>query len=165
MSDCPCGSGATYAECCGPLVEGRLQASTAETLMRARYSAYALGHVDFILETTDPGRRAQYDRSSVETWSRHSTWHGLEVLATEGGGPDDPRGVVEFVVHYSEKNQRQRHHEIAEFVRRDGRWYFLDGQPPKPKQVIRSGPKVGRNDPCPCGSGRKYKKCCAIPAA
>ena len=27
-------------------------------------------------------------------------------------------------------------------------------------QVIREGPKVGRNDPCPCGSGKKYKKCC-----
>ena len=29
--------------------------------------------------------------------------------------------------------------------------------PPKPKQA---GPKVGRNDPCPCGSGKKFKKCC-----
>ena len=26
----------------------------------------------------------------------------------------------------------------------------------------RTGPKVGRNDPCPCGSGRKYKRCCGI---
>jgi preprotein translocase subunit SecA len=25
---------------------------------------------------------------------------------------------------------------------------------------VRSGPKVGRNDPCPCGSGKKYKACC-----
>lgn len=25
---------------------------------------------------------------------------------------------------------------------------------------VRSTPKVGRNDPCPCGSGKKYKKCC-----
>jgi uncharacterized protein YecA (UPF0149 family) len=28
------------------------------------------------------------------------------------------------------------------------------------KQVIREGGKIGRNDPCPCGSGLKYKKCC-----
>ncbi|MFA6934097.1 MAG: preprotein translocase subunit SecA [Sphaerochaetaceae bacterium] len=27
-------------------------------------------------------------------------------------------------------------------------------------QVVRSNPKVGRNDPCPCGSGKKYKNCC-----
>jgi preprotein translocase subunit SecA len=32
-------------------------------------------------------------------------------------------------------------------------------QPEKPKQAVRTGPKVGRNDPCPCGSGKKYKKC------
>jgi uncharacterized protein YecA (UPF0149 family) len=28
------------------------------------------------------------------------------------------------------------------------------------QQIVRSGAKVGRNDPCPCGSGKKYKKCC-----
>jgi preprotein translocase subunit SecA len=30
----------------------------------------------------------------------------------------------------------------------------------KVKQIKRKTPKVGRNDPCPCGSGKKYKKCC-----
>ncbi len=28
------------------------------------------------------------------------------------------------------------------------------------QQVVRQVPKVGRNDPCPCGSGKKYKHCC-----
>ncbi len=32
--------------------------------------------------------------------------------------------------------------------------------PPAPAPIRKSGPKVGRNDPCPCGSGKKYKKCC-----
>jgi preprotein translocase subunit SecA len=31
---------------------------------------------------------------------------------------------------------------------------------PKLKPVVKDGPRVGRNDPCPCGSGKKYKKCC-----
>ena len=31
----------------------------------------------------------------------------------------------------------------------------------KPKPVTRPGSRIGRNDPCPCGSGKKYKKCCA----
>lgn len=30
----------------------------------------------------------------------------------------------------------------------------------KPKPIVRAGSRLGRNDPCPCGSGRKYKKCC-----
>ncbi len=34
------------------------------------------------------------------------------------------------------------------------------GEPAVKKPDIRKGPKVGRNDPCPCGSGKKYKKCC-----
>jgi uncharacterized protein YecA (UPF0149 family) len=29
-----------------------------------------------------------------------------------------------------------------------------------PGQPFKSAPKTGRNDPCPCGSGRKYKQCC-----
>ena len=33
-------------------------------------------------------------------------------------------------------------------------------RPQVPKTVVRQGDKVGRNDPCPCGSGKKYKKCC-----
>ncbi len=34
--------------------------------------------------------------------------------------------------------------------------------PPAPETIRRTGQKVGRNDPCPCGSGKKYKKCCGI---
>jgi preprotein translocase subunit SecA len=32
------------------------------------------------------------------------------------------------------------------------------------KTIVREAPKVGRNDPCPCGSGKKYKKCCGVNA-
>ena len=32
--------------------------------------------------------------------------------------------------------------------------------PPTEKQLVRKPPKVGRNEPCPCGSGKKFKKCC-----
>ncbi len=32
--------------------------------------------------------------------------------------------------------------------------------PQRPQTIRRDVPKVGRNDPCPCGSGKKYKKCC-----
>jgi preprotein translocase subunit SecA len=39
------------------------------------------------------------------------------------------------------------------------------GQPAKPSTVRRTQPKVGRNDPCPCGSGKKYKRCCGATSA
>lgn len=164
MNACPCGSGAAYEVCCGPLIEERRAAPDAEALMRSRYSAFVRGEVDYILATTHPARRGDYDRKSVESWSRNSQWHGLEILATQGGGSEDENGTVEFVAHFSENDQRQRHHEIAQFMRHEGRWTFYDGQAPKTRQYVRETPKVGRNAPCPCGSGRKFKKCCGLQA-
>ena len=67
---------------------------------------------------------------------------------------------MEFIAKYSEKGEKKEHHEIAEFRRENDTWFFYDAKAPKPKQVVRQGPKIGRNTLCPCGSGKKYKKCC-----
>lgn len=37
---------------------------------------------------------------------------------------------------------------------------LLRGYLPKTRPVVRDTKKIGRNDPCPCGSGKKYKNCC-----
>ena len=161
MDPCPCGSGKPYEACCEPLIKGEQPADTAEALMRARYSAYAKAQVAFILETTHPSQRDQYTAEGIRRWARNSEWRGLTIIDTAKGSAADDTGTVEFVAEYSEKGQRRRHHEIAQFQRHDHAWYFYDGQPPTPQTVVRQGPKVGRNDPCPCGSGRKFKKCCA----
>ena len=160
MTACPCGSENDYASCCEPLITGVKPAETAEALMRARYSAYAKDQVKFILDTTHPSQRDQYTETGIRRWARNSEWLGLTILATENGTADDDEGTVEFVAKYFEKGRRNRHHEIAQFRRREGQWFFYDGQAPAPQTVVRESPKVGRNDPCPCGSGRKYKKCC-----
>ena len=160
MDQCPCGSQSPYADCCEPLIAGTRSADTPQELMRSRYSAYARGEVDYIVETTHPSRRQGHDQRMIARWSRKSDWHGLQILGAEGGGPDDDQGKVEFIAEYTEKGGRVQHHEIAEFRRSDGQWYFFDGTPPPAKQYVREGPKIGRNDPCPCGSGKKYKKCC-----
>jgi len=82
------------------------------------------------------------------------------MIATDVGA-DDLTGSVEFIAHYTEKNTKKKHHELAQFARVDGTWYFSDGTPIVPAQFVRPQPKVGRNEPCPCGSGKKHKKCCA----
>jgi SEC-C motif-containing protein len=156
---CPCGSGAELDACCGPLLAGG-KAPTPEALMRSRYSAYATGKIDYILETHDPETRSRLDRSETQDWADRTTWTGLEILQTRGGGENDDEGEVEFRAHFRDEEDRERvHHERSTFVRRDGRWYFHDGEMVKAAPVARA-PKVGRNDPCPCGSGKKYKKCC-----
>ena len=161
MQPCPCGSENPFSECCEPLITGARPAETAEALMRARYSAYVTEQVDFILETTHPEQRDQYTTSGIRRWAQKSEWRGLTILDTENGTPDDDAGTVEFVAEYYDEGRRRRHHEIAQFRRHEGAWYFHDGQAPTLQTVVRTAPKVGRNAPCPCGSGKKYKKCCA----
>jgi SEC-C motif-containing protein len=158
--DCPCGSGKLHAECCEPYISRRKQAPTAEALMRARYSAYATKHIAFLEWSLHPRARKGHDPQSTRQWAEESEWLGLEVIRTEGGGEADASGTVEFKAHYRTRGEAVEHHEVAEFRREDGKWYFLDGKVIGPPPVKREAPKVGRNDPCPCGSGKKYKKCC-----
>lgn len=158
MSNCYCGSGITYSGCCEPIIKGIQPAQTAEQLMRARYSAYVGAQMDFIFETTDPDQRQGYDHDGTREWAENSEWHGLEIVSALDGGPGDVTGEVEFIARFSEKGVLREHHELARFTRKDDTWFFSDGAMVKQKPV--SVNKVGRNDPCTCGSGLKFKKCC-----
>ncbi|GAB6094797.1 YchJ family protein [Desulfatiferula olefinivorans] len=160
MSTCPCGSGKDYNDCCEPVITQARKAQTAVELMRARYSAFAKVQTDFLLTSLHPSRRATHNQKETHTWAAKSQWNRLEILSTEKGGENDDTGMVEFIAHYTVKGERTRHHERASFVKVDGEWFFDDGDAVLPGQVIRSEPKIGRNDPCPCNSGKKYKKCC-----
>lgn len=163
MSDsdsCPCGSGLQFENCCEPYLLERKAEPTAEALMRARYTAYALCAIDYLYKTSGPKIRRQFDAEGSKKWSESSEWTGIDIIAKEGGGEDDETGTVEFVAHYSAKKLDFNHHEVAQFRRIDGKWRFIDGKIIGPDPLRRDEPKVGRNDPCPCGSGKKYKKCC-----
>jgi len=157
VTACPCGGG-ELAACCGPILDGTTVAPTAEALMRSRYSAYTLGNIDHVVATHDPASRDRVDREAAAQWSQQSQWLGLDVLSTEAGGADDTTGKVEFVARFSIGGRITAHHEQSTFARHDGRWFYVDGETLKAKPVAREA-KVGRNEPCPCGSGKKYKKC------
>jgi SEC-C motif-containing protein len=158
MNSCPCGSGSAYEACCRPLITGADSAKTAEQLMRSRYSAYVKVECDYIFETTHPDHRKDFDHQGTRQWAEESVWEGLEILSTTKGAEGDQDGTVEFVAKFREKGVRRTHHELAEFTNVDGRWYFTDGSAVAPKPIVSS--KIGRNDPCTCGSGQKFKKCC-----
>ncbi len=157
---CPCGTGNEYEACCGLLIDGGKAPATAEALMRSRYTAYTKGKVDYLESTLHPRRKKGFEAEHVKRWSRDAQWQGLRVVSTEGGLETDESGTVEFVARYVLKGESIEHHERAEFHRVQGRWYFFDGKMVGTEQVRRTEPKVGRNDPCTCGSGKKYKKCC-----
>jgi SEC-C motif domain protein len=158
MGNCPCGSGRAYLDCCEPIISGKQPAETAEQLMRARYSAHTKVDVDFIFNSTHPNHRQGYDHKGTRRWAEGAEWLGLEIRDTALGGPDDAEGEVEFVVRFRDKDGIRTYHERGQFKRDKQRWYFTEGEMVKPAPLSVS--KIGRNDPCSCGSGKKYKKCC-----
>ena len=157
---CPCGSGKEYPACCEYYITGERNAPTAEALMRARYSAYVRTEIEFLCETLHPKHRDDHDEKVTREWSESSEWLGLQVLATEEGTERDEYGTVEFIATYAANGRTTDHHEIARFAKDKGIWYFVEGQVIS-RPYVRETPKIGRNDPCPCGSGKKCKKCCS----
>ena len=156
MSECPCGSGRHYEECCGPYLDGTQNPPTAEALMRSRYTAHTREDYPYVLKTCHSSTRPADDEFDD---TKPVTWTSLEILRTEGGGEEDEKGMVEFVARYQAPGGGTLGlHEIGQFVREDGKWFYLDGEIVKASQA--KSDKIGRNDPCPCGSGKKYKKCC-----
>jgi SEC-C motif-containing protein len=156
---CPCGSGMPYTVCCEPVIAERRQVKTAEALLRARYTAYVMRTIDFIFKNIDPLKYPK-TKTSVEATrelSEGSTWNGLKIINAQKGSAGDDEGIIEFESYYRRNGIDYIQHEIAVFGKLDGKWIYRDGtiriMPAKKK-------KHGRNEPCPCGSGKKYKNCC-----
>lgn len=152
-SDCPCGSGRAYEECCGICLSGSAPAQDPETLMRSRYTAFCRRDADYLIATLDPettGGRPELVRQELDSTMAATQWLGLRVLCSGMEGPD--KGWVEFAAFYRQGEAFGQLHERSSFCRRDGRWLYRDGRMLPPLQL-------GRNEPCFCGSGKKVKKC------
>jgi SEC-C motif-containing protein len=119
-SSCPCGSGSAYRDCCGPLHDGSAFAPTAVRLMRSRYSAFALGRPQYLLDTWHPSTRPP----SLEL-DPQVRWTRLEIIGTTGGSLLAQRGTVEFRASYRVGRQTGEQHENSRFVRVDSRWQYL----------------------------------------
>ncbi|MEE2762741.1 MAG: YchJ family protein [Pseudomonadota bacterium] len=145
LASCPCGSGQTYPTCCQRFHLGE-PAPTPEALMRSRYSAFVHGLVDYLQQTWHPNTRSA-DLSLDDS----PAWTSLTILDS---GQQGDSGQVQFRAVCRLGTGWGFLEERSAFVREQGRWYYLSGD-------TREGTlKPGRNDPCPCGSGRKYKVCC-----
>jgi SEC-C motif-containing protein len=118
---CPCGLSITYAQCCGKLHAGALPPD-AEALMRSRYSAYALGNIDYLLATWHPDTRPD----ARDLHHPALKWLGLDVRSHSHDGRDN--AGVEFIARFRiGGGKAQRMHERSRFVRVDSRWLYLDG--------------------------------------
>lgn len=150
---CPCGLGLPLSGCCGPYLAGDSAPATAQALMRSRYTAYVLGNEAYLLESWHPATRP----ATLALEGEAIEWEGLDVLRAVRGAEADLWGEVEFIARFRQGGILQGMRELSRFERVQGRWYYRDGR----VQAVSSGPsRPGRNEPCACGSGRKYKKCC-----
>ena len=117
--------------------------------MRSRYSAYALGELEYLKASWHPDFRPK--NLSIDAQIR---WLGLEVIEQTQSGE---QATVEFEARLLVDGRVDALHEKSRFVCQQGRWLYTDGDPLAPTF---SPWKPGRNEDCPCGSGKKFKRCC-----
>lgn len=175
--ECPCGcmvEGSNgkacrklFSVCCKPFIQGDAKPDHCEQLMRSRYTAYSMGEADYLIKTWHPSKQTQLNRSDLLQSAKETQWLSLEVIKS---AQKDAFGTVEFNAFYQNReiNSVPEHardkgvnclHEVSRFEKIADQWFYLDGKVDgeldSSNQV-----KVGRNDLCPCGSGKKFKKCC-----
>lgn len=153
MQPCYCQSTVPFEQCCAPLLQGQTPAVTPGALMRSRYSAYRLGLGEYLYRSWHPETRTELTPELLAESGLNTEWLGLDVIYSRGG-PDDQEGEVEFKVRYKELGRIQLLHERSLFLRVQGHWMYHSGR--------FNPPKIGKNAPCPCGSPKKYKQCCAL---
>jgi SEC-C motif-containing protein len=142
---CYCKSQKPFQECCEPFLTHAKKPSKPEELMRSRYSAYVLGDGEYIVNTAVAEQRYEDDILLIKEYALSVDWLGLEIVHAMNN-------QVEFKAYYRDGEGIKVQHEKSNFVQMDGMWLYKDGTIYKTK--------IERNMPCPCGSGKKYKKCC-----
>lgn len=146
---CPCGSAVEYSLCCYRYVSGAQVAPTPSHLMRSRYCAFVMKDADYLIRTWHPDCHAASFRDDIIAGFNHTEWLGLTIFEQETADTEDI-GYVSFVARFSEQGKTGAIIERSRFLKENGQWYYIDG----------TRPQIGRNDTCPCGSGKKFKKCC-----
>ena len=149
--NCPCCSGLPFADCCERVIGDQKIAKTAEQLMRSRYTAFTLAENQYLMDSWAKETRPK----GIHAEDDNIQWLSLEIKACENGNIHDTDGTVQFTANFLSGGHLCKLHEKSNFIRKDKLWYYLDGETDSETE------KVGRNQPCPCGSGRKYKRCCS----
>ena len=119
---CYCGSNKNFQNCCEPIIKGFQKAHSAESLMRSRYSAYAVHQADYLMESTSISERKYYSKSEILIWATCNQWLQLDII-------NFTNNTVEFKAHFLDsKLQKQVHHELSTFIFENGSWFYVNGQ-------------------------------------
>ncbi|MEI6242335.1 MAG: YchJ family metal-binding protein [Chlamydiota bacterium] len=125
---CFCHSGKPYENCCKAFHEGKTP-STALELMRSRYAAYALGKVEYILETThsnhvDSKKDITERKEEIKIFCQFTQFVGLEILSFEEG---EYISSVTFRASLLQKGKDVSFTEKSFFEKVQGRWLYVRG--------------------------------------
>jgi len=164
MKNCPCGSDKKLADCCARIHADESLAVNAEQLMRARYTAFVINNIDFVVNSYHTSCNAHLERDEIAS-AAEIDWLELQII--NSSKTIDDTAFVEFKAWYMEDGQLQLLHERSRFLKEavgeQKYWRYIDGtfaeQTQRSTEPV-AATKTGRNDPCPCNSGKKYKKCC-----
>lgn len=116
--------------------------------MRSRYSAFVKKQGNYLIETRHPTKRSLDSLAQLQQTFANTQWTGLKVLSTEKGLAADNSGHVSFAASFVEQDNEDTLYERSLFKKEGDQWYYVEGDF-----------NLGRNDPCWCGSGKKFKKC------
>jgi SEC-C motif-containing protein len=147
---CPCGSQLEFSACCEPILENHHLASTAEALMRSRYTGFVKENTDHLLRTWKDKTRP----TTLNFDDHPVTWISLTINDTIEGQATDSKGKVDFTSTYIENGKLCTLNEVSDFSKSEGLWYYVNGICEVTNKTIE------RNRPCPCGSQKKFKRCC-----
>lgn len=156
---CPCGSNQLFNRCCQPYITKQQLPSTAEQLMRSRFSAYATKEACYIFDTYGATAQLQQSISDIQSWANQCHWLALKIHETT-------TNTVEFSAYYLINNSLCELREKSNFRLEQGQWRYIDGD----IIVNNETSAVKRNELCPCNryptswsatQGRKFKHCCA----
>ena len=153
LDTCPCGSSILFQQCCEPLLSGSSFAKNAEELMRSRFCAYATANYRYILETYSPAKQKELSIDALRQSDSDSQWLKLTIHNHQTNGNV---ATVEFSAFYRHENEFYILRELSSFNLIDSKWYYTSGEISPDSGIY----KLTRNEPCLCGSGKKYKHCC-----
>jgi len=117
---CPCGTGKSYAHCCGLYISETLTAPDAQALMRSRYTAYTLEDEGYLQKTWHPSSRPQ----KIIHQQERCKWVGLHVI---GHHQEEQTARVEFIAKFKVNGRAEKMHEISRFIFENGQWFYLSG--------------------------------------
>ena len=146
---CPCGSNKSLNDCCAPIIQGKCIANTPEKLMRSRYSAYVLRNREYLLESWD----IMYRPESI-SFEHEIRWLRLEIIDTHKFRSEDNTGNVSFIATSICDDTLVEMQEKSTFIKKNGVWLY------QKRELTTTRKTIALNGKCPCGSGKKFKRCC-----